>query len=141
MLFRNEYGEPRFQVRLRLLFVLTAMACGTLAFRHEPWLVAAIGAAITEVYLHSRTTGKTSPFAAAAFVVCGPVLGVAAAIVRAQIQAERMQGGWSPAKGQLERQLMIFSAKMLIIGLVAGALVALTLTFFKRDEWLEENEW
>lgn len=131
LLFRNRHGDPAIQFRLSHMFLFVVLVAVVSSLHNVPWVAAGTGALLTIGYLHRLSQGRTSPLAAFAFVLVGPVAGTTIGVGYAIL-------------GKLKRVyvshityevIQEFCLTMICAGLVAGAIVAVLAAIEKRQEW------
>lgn len=101
-----------------------------------PWgdlrTILAASSFVVIVWMHIRTDGKSSPLAALAFVVCGPVLTVLISIPYALREAALGEQGIF-GHGPGAEVTLNFAVYMVDIGLLAAAVTALIVAYVNRD--------
>ena len=95
-------------------------------------LALAVPSLVTSVLFHFHTDGKSSPFAALAFVVCGPVLAVLISIPYALKEASR-NGLHVDGRAPGAEDVLPFALFMIGIGLLASAITAAIVEYVYRD--------
>lgn len=105
-------------------------------FEFSPWgclgVALAVASFAVAVRMHIHTDGKSSPLAALAFIVCGPVLGVLISIPYALREAAR--GGQSvDGRAPGTEEVLNFAVLMVGFGLLAAAVTAAIVAYENRD--------